>query len=97
VGGWVSFAAILVIGPRWGQFDDTKQKIQGHNLTLASGGVILLWVGWIGFNGGSTLAMNEDVPKVIANTIVAGAFGGMAATFSAYFYYGMARTWAVMN
>lgn len=97
VGGWVAFAAILVIGPRIGQFDDTKRKIQGHNLTMASGGVILLWVGWIGFNGGSTLAVNGDVPKIIANTIVAGAFGGLAAMLSGYVYYGMARTWAVMN
>lgn len=97
VGGWVSFAAILVIGPRLGQFDQENRKIQGHNLTLASGGVIVLWFGWIGFNGGSTLELNEDVPRIIANTLIAGAAGGIAAMLSAYAYYGMARTWAVMN
>lgn len=97
VGGWVAFAAILVIGPRIGQFDDGKPKINGHNLTLASAGVIILWFGWIGFNGGSTLAVTGDVPRIIANTIIAGAFGGVAAIFSAYAYYGMARAWAVMN
>lgn len=97
VGGWVAFAAIIVIGPRIGQFDDEKRKIQGHNITLASAGVILLWFGWIGFNGGSTLTLNEEVPKIIANTIIGGAFGGIAAMLSAYAYYGMARTWAIMN
>jgi Amt family ammonium transporter len=97
VGGWVSLSAILVIGPRLGQFDDPKRKIQGHNLTTASVGVIILWFGWIGFNGGSTLQMNNDVPKVIANTIIAGAFGGIAAMLAAFFYYGQTRTWALMN
>lgn len=97
VGGWVSFAAILVIGPRIGQFDDQQKHIQGHNLTIASGGVIILWVGWIGFNGGSTLAMNDQVPQVIANTIIAGAFGGLAAMLFAQIHFGMTRTWTLMN
>lgn len=97
VGGWVSLAAIIVIGPRIGQFNNPKRKIQGHNLTLASGGVIILWFGWIGFNGGSTLQFNSDVPKVIANTIISGAFGGVAAMLTAYFYYKQTRTWALMN
>lgn len=97
VGGWVALAAILVIGPRIGAFTESSRKIQGHNLTLASGGIILLWVGWIGFNGGSTLALNNDVPHIIANTVIAGAFGGVAAMAIAYAYYRMARTWAIMN
>jgi len=97
VGAWVSLAAILVIGPRIGVFTQGKSQIQGHNLTLASGGVLLLWVGWIGFNGGSTLALNVQVPHIIANTIIAGAFGGTAAMLVAYAYYRMARTYAIMN
>jgi len=97
VGGWVAFAAVLVIGPRLGQFDDPERKIQGHNLTLATAGVILLWIGWIGFNGGSTLSLDESVPPIIAKTILAGAFGGCTSMLVAYLYYGMARTWAIMN
>ncbi|WPJ93975.1 ammonium transporter [Coraliomargarita algicola] len=97
VGGWVSLAAIIVIGPRIGQFDNPNRKIQGHNLTFASAGVIILWFGWIGFNGGSTLAFNSDVPKIIANTMISGAFGGFAAMLTAYFYYKQTRTWALMN
>jgi len=97
VGGWVALAAILVIGSRIGRFDDPDRSIHGHNITFASAGVLILWFGWLGFNGGSTLAMNETVPKIIANTVIGGAFGGLTAMASAYVYYGMARTWAIMN
>lgn len=97
VGGWVSLAAILVIGPRLGAFNDSRKPIQGHSLTLSSAGVMLLWVGWIGFNGGSTLELNDKVPHIIANTIIAGGFGGVAALLIAYTYFRMARTWAIMN
>jgi len=78
VGGWVALAAILVIGPRIGRFDGERPGIHGHNLTLATFGVLMLWFGWFGFNGGSTLAMNDSVPLIIVNTNLAGAFGGLA-------------------
>lgn len=97
VGGWVSFAGILIIGPRLGQFEPNQPRIQGHNLTLASAGTLILWFGWIGFNGGSTLALNDKVPGIIANTIIAGAFGGLSAMLTAYAYYGMPKTWSIMN
>lgn len=97
VGGWVAFAGVLIIGPRLGQFEEDQPKIQGHNLTLAAAGVLILWFGWIGFNGGSTLAFNQHVPMIIANTVVAGAFGGISAMLGAYAYYGMPKTWAIMN
>lgn len=79
VGGWVALAAILVLGPRIGRFDGDRPGIHGHNLTLATFGVLLLWFGWFGFNGGSTLAINDQVPQIIVNTNLAGAFGGLAA------------------
>jgi len=97
VGGWVSFAAILVIGPRIGQFEGSDRKIQGHNLTLATGGALILWVGWLGFNGGSTLALNADVPRIILNTLLGGAFGGCSALLMAYLVFNVARIWAIMN
>ncbi|WOO41651.1 ammonium transporter [Rubellicoccus peritrichatus] len=97
VGGWVAFAGVLVIGPRIGRFTNSESKIQGHNLTLASAGTLILFFGWLGFNGGSTLAINKDVPLIITNTIISGAFGGMVAMLIAYAYYGMPRTWAIMN
>ena len=81
LGGWCALAILLVIGPRHGRFpkDGPPRKIPGANLPVATLGVILLWMGWFGFNGGSTLAMNDQVPKVIANTVFAGAAGMTAA------------------
>ncbi len=57
IGGWAALAAIIVIGPRTGRFDPAKPPIRGHNLPMAMLGVILLWFGWFGFNGGSTFAV----------------------------------------
>ncbi|PQO46432.1 ammonium transporter [Blastopirellula marina] len=79
VGGWVALAAVLVLGPRIGRFEGERPGIHGHNLTLATFGVLLLWFGWFGFNGGSTLAINGQVPQIFVNTNLAGAFGGLAA------------------
>lgn len=52
-------------------------KIHGSNLPMSVLGVLLLWVGWFGFNGGSTLALNEQVAGIIMNTFLAGASGVM--------------------
>ena len=79
VGGWVALAALLVIGPRKGRFPPVgaHMKIHGSNLPLSVLGVLLLWIGWFGFNGGSTLALNEQVAGIITNTFLAGASGTM--------------------
>ncbi len=77
IGAWVSLAALLVVGSRQGRFSATgSHKIQGSNLPFAVLGALLLWVGWLGFNGGSTFAFNETVPHVMVNTILSGV-GGM--------------------
>jgi Amt family ammonium transporter len=80
VGGWVALAALLVIGPREGRFPKVgvHKKIHGSNLPLSVLGVLLLWLGWFGFNGGSTLAMNDQVAGIVTNTFLAGASGSMA-------------------
>jgi Amt family ammonium transporter len=77
-GGWTSLAAIIVLGPRLGRFPKNggpPQRMQGADIPLATLGALILWFGWIGFNGGSTLAMNGQVPGVIFNTILAGSAG----------------------
>ncbi|NES23282.1 MAG: ammonium transporter, partial [Symploca sp. SIO3E6] len=81
IGGWVALAALLVIGPRTGRFTSSgrAQKIHGSNMPFSVLGVMLLWLGWLGFNGGSTLALNEQIPGIIVHTILAGA-GGMLTT-----------------
>lgn len=79
LGGWVALAGALMLGPRIGRFDaeGKPQDIPGHNLVLATLGVFLLWFGWFGFNGGSTLEVNADVPLILVNTNLAAAAGGI--------------------
>jgi len=55
--------------------DGTAVTIHGSNLPMAMLGVLLLWFGWIGFNGGSTLALDDRVPLVLVNTLLAGCAG----------------------
>ncbi len=99
VGGWAALAILIIVGSREGRFGDNGEvrKIPGANLPLAAFGVLLLWVGWFGFNGGSTLAMNDDVVHVIANTIIAGAAGLMAGLVASWFMGGRAEVNLVMN
>ncbi len=80
VGGWVALIAVLLIGPRLRRFDKGIYLPQGSNLPLAGLGVLLIWLGWIGFNGGSTLSLNDDVPGILLNTFVAAVWGGIASS-----------------
>ncbi len=81
VGGWVSLAVLLVIGSRSDRFPSVgrPRKIHGSNLQLSVLGTMLLWIGWLGFNGGSTLELNEQVPGIIVNTVLAGVAGMVTA------------------
>ena len=79
IAGWVGLAAILIVGPRHGRFDGSGGRFRSHSLPLSALGVFTIWVGWIGFNGGSTLAANDQVPMIVFNTLIAGVFGGLAA------------------
>jgi Amt family ammonium transporter len=90
VGGWTALAVLVIIGPRIGRFPDDgpPRRIQGSNLPLATLGTLLLWVGWLGFNGGSTLSIGPDVGRVIANTVLAGSTGLVAATLLGYWRSG---------
>jgi len=76
VGGWAALAAIMVIGPRLGRFEQ-KSPFEKSNLAYSTLGVFLIWIGWIGFNGGSLLTFNQETAVIILNTIIAGASGGI--------------------
>lgn len=78
-GGWVALAAILVVGPRQGRFSEKAPPIQGQNIPLATLGVLILWFGWYGFNGGSSLGFSRNLPQIFVNTTLAGATGALAA------------------
>ncbi|AEE15647.1 ammonium transporter [Treponema brennaborense] len=99
VGGYVGLAGIIVMGARNGRFaaDGTARKIQGSNVPLAVAGVFVLWFGWIGFNGGSTLAMNYDVAPVILNTCLGAAAGLAGALFVGWIVTGLPDVDFVIN
>ena len=86
VGGWMSLAVLLIIGPRRGRFaaDGTPRQIHPSNLPLATLGTVFLFIGWLGFNGGSTLALNDQVANVLVNTVVAGSVGAVSAGLLGY-------------
>ena len=99
VGGWAALAAILVIGPRIGRFKpgQTPKDIPGSNLPLAMLGTMLLWMGWIGFNGGSTLAINGQVAGIIGNTFLSGAVGMLTALAVGWLVRGHASVTSAIN
>ena len=78
-GAWVALAAIIVLGPRMGRFDENGKPIRfiGHNPVLAIFGAIILLIGWFGFNGGSTTAGTSDFAHIITNTFVSAVGGGL--------------------
>lgn len=85
VGGFAGLAGAMVLGPRIGRFTDGKSNpMPGHNITLATLGVFILWIGWYGFNPGSVLAAGsaaeaELVVLVAVNTTLAAALGAIGA------------------
>lgn len=90
VGGWAALVAVVLLGPRLGKFgDDGKSKaIPGHSIPMATAGVLILWLGWFGFNGGSVLSANPELTSlVLVNTSLAAAAGGMGAVLLNYILY----------
>ena len=81
VGGWAAFSGAFVIGAR--HITETSQKMK---LESAAIGCLILWVGWLGFNAGSTLELDVDsISHIIVVTILAGGMGSL----SAFFWYWM--------
>ena len=85
-GGWAALAGILVVGPRLGRFrrDGSVKPLPPSNILIVTLGVFILWFGWIGFNGGSQLALGSALDavamsQVVVNTNLAAAAGVIAA------------------
>jgi len=92
IGGMVSLAGAIVLGPRIGRvfLRDSREKgglPAAHSLPLATIGAFLLWFGWYGFNPGSTLsAMDfEGIGRIAANTTIAACTGSLAAMLAALY------------
>jgi ammonium transporter, Amt family len=86
VGGWGALVGAAILGPRLGRYENGRvNAIPGHNMGLATLGCLILWLGWFGFNPGSTMDLN---PRLIAHiamtTNMAGSVGGIAATITSW-------------
>ncbi len=82
VGGWAALVGIALLGARVGKFgEDGKPKaIPGHSIPKATAGVLILWLGWFGFNGGSVLSADPALTSlVLVTTCLAAAAGGFGA------------------
>jgi Amt family ammonium transporter len=83
VGGWAALVAVCLLGARIGKIKNGKiQAIPGHNIPLATAGVLILWLGWFGFNGGSVLSADPALTSLtLVTTCLAAAAGGVVAVF----------------
>ena len=104
VGGWAALVAIVFLGARVGRFDkDGKPNaIPGHNLPISAAGVLILWLGWFGFNGGSQLAIGtfDDavaVSSIFINTNLAACGGVMAAAIITRLMFGKTDVIQMLN
>ena len=90
VGGWGALVIIYLLGARKGKFDSNGKAlaIPGSNIPLSAAGVLILWLGWFGFNGGSVLSADPaNTSLVLVTTCLAAAAGGLgAALFSGFLY-----------
>ena len=86
VGGWAALVAVWLLGSRIGKFKDGKpQAIPGHNIPLATAGVLVLWLGWFGFNGGSVLSADPELTSItLVTTCLAAAAGGVVAALVSF-------------
>jgi Amt family ammonium transporter len=90
VGGWAALAGVIILGPRIGKFRDGKIfPIPGHNMTSATLGALVLWLGWFGFNPGSTMAADpESIARICITTNSAAIAGILTSTAVAWIVLG---------
>jgi len=90
VGGWAALVAVALLGARIGKFtkEGKPNAIPGHNIPLAAAGVLILWLGWFGFNGGSVLSADPELTSLtLVTTCLAAAAGGVSSSIFSNFLY----------
>ena len=99
VGGWAALAGAIVLGPRMGKYtkNGRVKPILGHNMALAALGVFILWLGWFGFNPGSTTAANKDIAMIFVNTNLAAAAGAVLAMVISWMKFGKPEVGMSLN
>jgi Amt family ammonium transporter len=100
VGGWAALAGVLLLGPRLGKFtkDGKVNPIPGHNMTAATIGVFVLWLGWFGFNPGSTMAADaKAIAHICVTTNTAAAAASLSALVTAILLLGKPDLSMILN
>jgi len=99
VGGWAALAGVIMLGARIGKYDkDGKVKpIPGHSMALASIGCLILWLGWFGFNPGSTMTASTQIGHIAVTTNMAAAMGAIGATVTAWLVLGKPDLSMILN
>ncbi|MEX2446412.1 MAG: ammonium transporter, partial [Dehalococcoidia bacterium] len=102
VGGWAALVGAIVVGARRGRFANNRVgALPGHSLPLGVLGVFILWVGWYGFNPGSTLGLSgglaEIAARVAVTTTLAAAAGGATAMLVSWMRYGKSDLSLTLN
>ena len=90
VGGWAALIAVYLLGARVGKFgsDGKPKAIPGHNIPVAAAGVLILWLGWFGFNGGSVLSADPELTSLtLVTTCLAAAAGGISSSIISNILY----------
>lgn len=92
VGGWAALSGALILGPRYGKYDKNgkPKAIPGHNMSLAVIGVFVLWLGWFGFNPGSTMSFQNpgDVAHILVTTNSAAIAAVLTSTVTSWIFIG---------
>lgn len=92
VGGWAALAGALILGPRIGKYgkDGKVNAIPGHNMSLAVIGLFVLWIGWFGFNPGSTMSFQNpsDVMHILMTTNTAAIAAILTSTITSWIFIG---------
>lgn len=99
VGGWAALMGAAFLGPRIGRYQDGQVvALPGHNMSIATLGCLILWLGWFGFNPGSVMAADGNaITHIALTTNLAGSVGGIAATITAWLYLGKPDLSMIIN
>jgi len=98
-GAWMGLVVAWLLGARIGRFDENGKPVDipPSSIQMATIGVFILWFGWFGFNGGSTLTADGSVAKIILNTSLAAAAGAVGSFLVTRLITGVAKVDKVLN
>ncbi|WP_322744429.1 ammonium transporter [Coleofasciculus sp. LEGE 07092] len=99
VGGWAALVGAILLKPRLGKYQEGESlALPGHNLAISTLGCFILWLGWFGFNPGSTMAAEpRAITHILLTTNMAAAMGGISATLTSWWYFSKPDLSVIIN